>query len=251
MYRVFCLSILQWLFHMTLLTRVLNFFLLTSILTGCASEEIIPSNCTGACTTLTGRLTTANNQQGIGGATVLVKWIYGSAYQAKAKTKAKTATDAAGNYQISFFIEDAELADGFFEVFYLVDKSNYYTIGEDGVAFYHLTRDTIVRVANYVIPRKAYVRLSITNQPQLIADKGQYLSTFNTCYGLNNVFSRAIQGGGAAINWDGLPSENPLAVAGDQPVLVKSYKTKNGVLKFSTDSLFIPAGTTQTYTVTY
>ncbi len=236
---------------MTLLIRLLITSLLASILTSCIPQEVIPANCTGACTTLTGRLTTANNQQGIGGATVLVKWIYGSAYQPKAKTKAKTATDAAGNYQISFFIEDAELTDGFFEVFYLVDKSDYYTIGENGVAFYHLTRDTVVQVANYVIPRKAYVRLSITNQAQLIADKGQYLSDFNTCYGLNNVFSRGIQGGGSAINWDGLPSENPLAVAGDQPVLVKSYKTKNGVQTFSTDSLFIPAGTTQTYTVTY
>jgi hypothetical protein len=232
-------------------TRLAISSLLAIVLTSCQQQEVVPAACTGSCTTLAGRLTTANNQQGIGGAKVVVKWIYGTAYQPKAKTKATTATDAAGNYQISFFIEDNELADGFFEVFYLVDKSSYYTIGEDGVAFYHLTRDTTVHVANYVIPRKAYVRLAITNQSQLVAAKGQYLSDFNTCYGFNSKFSRAIQGGGAVVFWDGLPSDNPMAIAGDQPMLVRGYKIKNGVQSLTTDSLFIPAGTTQTYTVTY
>lgn len=225
---------------------------LTMLTLSCTHKDEL-SECMGACTTITGRLVTANGKEAISGADVAIKWVYGSAYQPKARVKATGTTDANGNYKITFPINDNELMDGFFEVFYSVDKSRYYTIGEDGVALYKLKRDTTVKIASYVIPRKAYVRLAITNQNQLLAAKpnGEYLSDFNTCYGFNNVFSKNIQGGGPVIFWDDLPSENPVPIAGDQPVMVIGFKTKDGVTTYSTDSLFVAAGTTKTYTVTY
>lgn len=212
------------------------------------------AECLGSCTTIAGRVVTANSKVPLSGANVDVKWVYGSAYQPKAKTKATTTTDADGRYKVSFLINDDELKDGFFEVFYSVDKSRYYTIGENGVAFYKLGRDTVVQVSDYNIPRKAHVLLAITNQQEFLSAKsagGQFLSNFNTCYGFNTVFSKLIQGGGEAISWEGMPTENPLSVAGDQPILVRSYKIKNGVTTYNTDSIFVAAGTTQPYTVTY
>ena len=215
---------------------------------GCRKEESLPV-CQGSCTTIRGQLLTGQPQVGIGGAGVTAKWITSAGLSVKEKVKARTTTDANGNYQIRFFIEDAELTDGYFGVFYEVDKNRYYTIGDDQDAFYRLKRDTTISVKPYVIPRKAYVRLAISNPSQM--PKYSYMSDFNTCYGHNLVFSRAIRGGGAVISWYDMPIENPLPVAGDQSVLVRGYKTKNGTTIHSTDSLFIPAGTTQNYTVTY
>lgn len=211
------------------------------------SEEV----CQNSCTTVTGRLVTANGQQPIPGANVVAKWmnIYGLSVSAKGKAYCKTDDD--GNYTLSFYVNDNELLDGYFQIFYSVDNNRYYTIGEPSVGLYDVKRDTAFHLDNFVIPRKAYVNLIITNQDQLIADRGQFTSSFNSCYGFNSVFNRNIQGGGAGISWNGLPTANPMPISGDQPILVRSYKTKNGVQTFSTDSLFIPAGTTQNYTVTY
>jgi hypothetical protein len=219
-------------------------------LAGCQKEEVLPT-CQGSCTTIMGRLLTGQPQVGIAGAEVTVKWVTSSGLWVKAKPVARTTTDAQGNYHVSFYIEDAQLTDGYFSVYYSVDKSQYYTIGEDQDAFYRLKRDTLFVAAPYVIPRKAFVRLAITNQPQLVATKGYFSSEFNTCYGHNTRFSKAIMGGGPFVTWESLPYENPLPVAGDQSILFASFKTKNGVTTRTTDSLFIPAGTTRDITVTY
>jgi hypothetical protein len=219
-------------------------------LTSCEKEEVLPE-CQGSCTTITGRLLTGQPQVGIAGAEVTVKWVTSSGLWVKVKPKARTTTDAQGNYRISFYIEDAELTNGYFSVYYSVDKNRYYTIGEDQDAFYRLKRDTVLAATPYVIPRKAFVQLAISNQSQLVADKGYFSSGINTCYGHNTRFSRAIMGGGPVISWGGLPYENPLPVAGDQSILLTSFKTKNGVTTRTTDSLFIPAGTTRNISVTY
>ena len=218
--------------------------------TSCTEKEELLETCSSSCTTVTGRLVTANGSAPIAGATVTLKWHYGQGMNLGSKAKTRTTTDANGKYQVSFYINDNELAEGFFSVKYDVDKSRYYTIGEPGVAFPHLKRDTLVTVPNYIIPRKAFVRLAVTN-PQQIPSGGVFMSDFNTCYGTNNTFGPSIQGGGAVVNWQNLPSENPLPVAGDQPIIIRSYKTQNGVTTQSSDTLAIPAVTTKTYTATY
>ncbi|MGI4870636.1 MAG: hypothetical protein ACRYFX_05590 [Janthinobacterium lividum] len=233
---------------MKYVTYATALILCITLVSSCQKEETLPV-CQGSCTIIQGQLVTGQSQMGIGGAGVTVKWLTSNGLSTKSVTKARTSTDANGSYQISFFIEDAELKDGYFSVFYDVDKDHYYTIGQDQDAFYKLKRDTTIVVRPYQIPRKAYVRLAITNPGQIT--RFGYSSSFNACYGHNLVFSRALMGGGPVVSWDGLPVENPLPVAGDQSILVQSNKTKNGITTFSKDSLFIPAGTTQNYTVTY
>ncbi|MBC6611834.1 hypothetical protein H8B15_12940 [Hymenobacter sp. BT507] len=215
--------------------------------TSCETEDKL-EECMGSCTTITGRLLTANGQQGIKGAQVSVKWIYGPPSWPKAKLKSQTTTDANGNYHTSFFIKGGELEDGFFEVIFGVDDKKYYTIGVDVIALYDAKRDTMMQLYNYIIPRKAYVRLMVTNPTEIV---GYYSSSFNNCYGHNSTFSSQIQGGGPVINWSSLPLENPLPIAGDQPVLIRTSKIKNGVTIWNVDSLFVSAGATANYTVTY
>lgn len=227
--------------------------LILLLATSCTKQEELPEKCTGSCTTITGRLVTANGKEPIVGADVTLKWMYGTLYSPKAMVKAKGRTDADGKYTIAFYIKDSELTDGFFEAFFSVDKNIYYVMSndDDGVAFYDLKRDTIIQVENYVIPRKAYVRLAITNQSQIAGGSEQYLSMFNSCYGFNTVFSKEIQGGGPSISWLGWADETPVSIPGDQPINVSNYKVKNGVTTISNDSIFVAAGTTQNYTVTY
>lgn len=224
--------------------------LLALLLVNCQKADV-PPVCQGSCTTITGRLITGQPQVGIAGAEVVVKWILPSGLSAKVVPKARTTTDAQGNYRVSFYIEDAELSNGYFSVYYPVDKNRYYTLTEDQDAFYVLKRDTTYVVKPYVIPRKAFVNITITNQNQLLTDQGTFTSGFNTCYGHNTVFSRAIQGGGTVVTWGKYPADNPLAVAGDQSILLTSYKTRNGIFTFTSDSLFVPAGTVKNVTVTY
>ncbi|MCA8829388.1 hypothetical protein [Hymenobacter pini] len=221
---------------------------LAILATGCTKKEELET-CMGSCTTVVGRLITANGQQPLANTPVEVRWHYGQAYQPKSTLKAQATTDANGNYRLSFFIKDEELTDGYFSVRYTPNKSQYYTIGEDSQVLNNARRDTTFTLPAYLIPRKAYVRLVITNP----ADVARYafMSDFNTTYGLSTTFSRKIQGGGPVVFWDGLPIENPLPIAGDQPILVKGYKKKNSLTEYTTDSLFIPAGSTYTYSVTF
>lgn len=214
----------------------------------CSEKEDLET-CMGSCTTVVGRLVTANGQQPLANTPVEVRWNYGPAYNPASKLKAQGATDADGNYRLSFFIRDEELANGYFNVGYIPDKKRYYTIGDNAQVLSNVRRDTTFALPPYLIPRKAYVRLLITNP----ADVPLYafMSDFNTSYGLHTTFSRQLQGGGPVVFWDGLPAENPLAVAGDQPILVRGFKKKNGLTEYTTDSLFIPAGTTHTYSVTF
>lgn len=220
----------------------------TLLAAGCTEKEELDV-CLGSCTTVAGRLVTANGKQGLPNTVVEAEWRYGSASFPKSKTKARTVSDADGNYRLTFFIKDEELTEGFFSVEYQADSRKYYAIGQPSQAIYKVRRDTTYILPTYLIPRKAFVRLAITNPAAI--PRYAYMSDFNTCYGLNTNFSRQIQGGGPVVFWDGLPTENPLPVAGDQPILVKGYKKKNGTTEYSTDSLFIPAGTTYSYSVTF
>ena len=223
---------------------------LIGLLSACQKEEPLEV-CNDKCTIITGRLITATNQTPIGGAEIVVRWNYpaGSKYGRKVKTA--STTDSDGKYTVSFFIKDNELAEGYFDVTYSVDENQYYTLGENTVAFYRgrIKRDTLIRVADYQIPRKAYVKLALTNPNQFVSDKGSLNSSFTTPYGFNTVFSRTLNMSGSDIGWG--PAETLVTVAGDQPLLVGHRKWKNGIYTTTIDSLVIPAGTTHNITLTY
>lgn len=212
-------------------------------LSACEKEEPIET-CTGSCTVLTGRLLTANGTAPIANVPLTVRWttdVYTS------RQKAEGTTNAQGEYKLSFYIKDDELADGYFTVEYTVDKNRYYDLGAS-FSYLELPRDTVV-VQDYLIPRKAYLKLAITN-PGAVPPYS-YWTTFSSPYGTMPAPLASGRGGGPAVSWplNGLP--NPLEVPGDQPMIATHAKLRNGVNTFSYDTLTVPAGTTRDYIVTF
>jgi|GEM_PF-2113628 len=224
---------------------------LTLLTTACEKTEILET-CTDHCTTITGRLVTADGKVPLAGANVRVKWIHndGTGYD-KPRTKAAVTTDANGQYRLNFYIKDDELTQGYFNVIHGVNQEKYYVIDESVFAFHELTRDTIIQIADCVIPRKAYVRLSLTNPTQLSADNAYFASSFSSLYGPVRDFTAPIQGGGPVFEWRAGSAPQTVPVAGDQLLIVNHIRARGSVSLRSTDSLVIPAGTTRDYPVTY
>ncbi|GAA4393214.1 hypothetical protein GCM10023186_44570 [Hymenobacter koreensis] len=216
----------------------------------CQKEDALPV-CTRACTTLTGRLLTAGGQRPLPRAEVTASWRTVRGLRGSATRKARTETDANGFYSLSFAISDAELADGFCQLNFAADPATYYSIGEPGFGFHDLGRDTTVQVPDYLIPRKAFVRLVLTNPDQLPAGPSYLMTCFYSCYGTNLVFSRTILGGGACVGWNRSAAETTLPLPGDQPMMLEPFIHGNSAGVRQLDSLFVPAGTTRTYFITY
>lgn len=217
---------------------------------GCTKKEEL-SECLGSCTVISGRLLTSGSAP-IANVPVAFIWTGrpsgGSVY--KSNKKAEVRTDADGRYRVSGFLTDDELANGYIKAVFAADPSQYYVIGELDQAFINPKRDTIYTASDYLIPRKAYLKLVVSN-PSQIPNHGAFLSDFNNCYGGNTVYSTKIGGGGPVVFWDTLPLQNPMEVSGDQPILIRHHRYISGLLTHTTDSIFIPAGTTRTYTATY
>ena len=220
-----------------------------AVVAGCAKKDEL-LDCPGSCTVVTGRLLTSGSIP-LAKTPVSLEW-HGrfSGLNGEVRKKAVGTTDANGHYRLSAFLADDELPGGYLSVNFQANKSTYYFIGEPHIAFFDYKRDTLLLAPDYLIPRKAFIKLAITN-PNQVPKLGAYMSDFNSCYGENTVFSQNIRGGGAVIDWFSLPSQNPLDMPGDQSILVRHYKNTTNGLPSSTDIIFIPAGTTRTYTVTY
>ncbi|WP_426060812.1 hypothetical protein [Hymenobacter sp. B1770] len=231
--------------------KLRRFVLLTALSVGlatCVRQEEL-SECLGSCTVVTGRLLTSGSVA-LPDALVTLQWVRFVGLKGVVHRKAVGRTDANGHYRVSGFLTDDELTDGLLEVVFQPSKSNYYLIGEQNFAFFNFKRDTLLTAPDYLIPRKAFAKLVVTNSTQ-IPGLGAYISDFNSCYGRNTTFSQSIRGGGSVIDWFGLPSQNPLEMPGDQPILVRHFKNTNNGRPSATDTIFIPAGATRTYTVTY
>ena len=225
---------------------LLVFAALTLGLTGCFKKEELPE-CVGSCTVVTGRLLTSGSAPLLG-ATVTLRWADGPSYNPQSRNKGIATTDENGRYRVSGFLSDEELANGFIAVAFSPDKSKHYLIGEPQLAFYRLKRDTVYTAADYLIPRKAFIKFFTTN-PSQIPDPYSYNVDLSSCYGSNTVFSNNIRGGGVSVAAFGLSTTSVFEVAGDQPILVRQRKNYAYVPR--NDTLFIPAGTTKTYALTY
>ena len=213
---------------------------------GCTQKDNL-SECLGSCTVVAGRLLTSNSAP-LPNATVTLQWAGGPAYSPTARKKAVATTDANGRYRVSTFLSNDELADGFIKVVFSPDNSKYYLIGEPGLAFYRPKRDTTYSAPDFLLPRKAFVKIVVTNPSQVPSPYAYYVD-FNSCYGGNTVFSQAILGGGPSVNLSGLSAPYLIAIPADQPILVK--QRKNGGYISPSDTLIVPTGTTRTYTLTY
>ena len=228
------------------------FFCLLSVVallaTGCEKEKL--ESCPGHCTAITGRLVTAGGSQGLSGATVTAVWdrnrgIFGGSSQ----DKARAVTDAAGNYQLTFFVKDEELKTGFFEVVFAVDPKRYFTIGDESIAFFTLKRDTTYQASPYLIPYKATVNLTVPNPDQIT---GYYAIDFNSPHGYTLIPSLTTGGGThVSVAKQSAPYSTTIEVAANQRLYLQTTKALNGTYLRTLDSLVIPAGTTRTITVTY
>lgn len=225
-------------------TKILPLVVLAVCLDSCSKE--LPE-CLGSCTVVTGRLLTSNSAP-LPNAVVTLQWAGGPAYSPKARKKAVATTDANGRYRVSGFLSDDELTNGFIEVVFSPDKSKYYLIGEPRLAFYRPKRDTIYSATDFLLPRKGFIKFVVTN-PSQIPTAYSYHVDLSSCYGGNTIFSRNIMGGGASINLSGLSTPYIIDAPADQRILVK--QRKNGSYISFGDTLVVPSGTTQTYTLTY
>lgn len=204
--------------------------------------------CTSACTTIRGRLLTTGGQEGLTGATVTIIWSnYHHFLDIESHIKARVITDSKGNYEAPFSVSSDELAAGSFAANFSVDKTRYYSASEEYLSITKIRRDTTLQLPDYLIPRKAALNIIITNPAQA---QNNYAFEIASPHGTQIKYSPTISRGPVFYN-SSFPQLNPVSVPGDQPILFKTIKPQNGIVTITADSLFIPAGTTQTIFITY
>ena len=219
----------------------------TLLATGCLKKEKIES-CPGQCTIVSGRLLTSN-QQALANAPVSVNWILrgGVFGGGEVRTRGRATTDASGNFQFSFYVQDDELRDGYFRVNYEVAKNQYYVL-DDGDALLNIKRDTTYQLLPYLIPRKATVKLTVSNPNQI---QGYFAVDFASAYGRTLTTK---QGGGGPVfivPQQSTPYTNTAEIAGDQKLYMQITRNINGTSTRTLDSLTVPAGTSRDINVRY
>jgi hypothetical protein len=216
---------------------------------GCTKEKL--ADCPGQCTQLTGQLLTSGWQP-LAGVSVTASWRPLGLYAAP-RTKARTTTDANGRYHVSLYVQDDERHDGAFELTYEADPGRYYVLSNtDGpdTCGAGLRRDTTYRLAPFLLPRKAFVKLTVPNPNQI----QQYFSVdFSSAHLRTLTATKHSIGGGPAVP---VPRQNDpfttlVEIAGDQPVYVRATRGLNNGYTRTVDSLVVPAGTTRELTVRY
>lgn len=214
-------------------------------------------DCPGQCTTLAGHLVTSGNQP-LAGATVTAAWHngYGFAGYAPARTKARTTTDAQGNYQLSFYVKDDELRDDYVDVAYGVNMDRYYALatadgpdtGPGGPGY--LRRDTIYHLPSFLIPRKGFIKLTVTNPNQI---QEEFAVSFASAQMRSLTVDKNFGGGGPVV---GIPKQPTpfttlLEVSADQKLYVRTTRRVGTTYTRTLDSLQVPAGTTRDLAVRY
>jgi len=216
---------------------------------GCTKEKL--EDCPGQCTLVTGQLLTSGLQP-LAGVTVTARWYTGYTYNTP-RTKAQVTTDANGQYQARFYVKDDELHNGYFELTYEVNKDRYYAVvntDSPDTSGADLKRDTTYRLSPYLIPRKAFVKLTIPNPDQI----QQYFSVdFSSAQLRTLTATKNTSGGGVSV---GIPRQNApfttlVEIAGDQKVYVRATRSQNFIYTSTVDSMVVPAGTTRALTVRY
>lgn len=204
--------------------------------------------CTIACTTIRGRLVTAGGREGLPGATVTITWTnYHNFLSVESHTKARVITNSTGYYEAPFSVSTGELAGGSFGAIFSADKAKYYLLNTESLPIAKINRDTTIQLLDYLIPRKAALDILPTNPSQA---QNNYAFEIASPHGTQIKYSPA-SNKGTVFYSSSLPQLNPVPVPGDQPLLFKIIKPQNGAVTITSDSLFIPSGTTRTITVTY
>jgi hypothetical protein len=224
---------------------LLLLFVFLSIASGCIKKEddLIGPVCQG-CTIIKGQLTSGDGTIPIANAKITTNWIKTFYLQGGTiRKKAATTTDSKGYYELKFQIRDDEKGEGYFKTEILQPSVEYLSCSNIGhsFAFFDLKKDTTI-VVNYFIPKRAFVELRLTNQSQIKASD-YFASSFTSKMGIDGK-----QGCAPVITWSsGLPSNPVLEVAAEQPVIVTTHKTKDGVKTTTYDTLNLSEGQKAVY----
>jgi hypothetical protein len=220
------------------------------VVAGCTKEPL--EDCPGHCTLLTGQLLTSGLQP-LAGIPVTAKWSSGHSLINQLRTKARATTDVQGRYQVRFLVQDDELHRGSFQLTYEADPARYYVLSntdQPDTGGADLKRDTTYRLAPYLIPRKAFVQLTVPNPAQI---QQSFSVDFTGALQHALTATKHSLGGGASIGI--APQNNPFTtvveIAGDQTVYVRATRSGPNGPTSTVDSLVVPAGTTRALTVRY
>jgi hypothetical protein len=197
-----------------------------------------------------GRLLTSG-QQGLVGATVTAYWRnYKGVFNSQQRKKAQSITDANGNYQLSFYIQDDELQTGSFKLVCEADKQLYETYDDEGPALAP-KRDTTYQIRPYLIPRKATVLVTVPNADQ-ISSSGMFL-LFQSAHGYQLTLRANTSNSGVLYSVYRQPGAASISatVAANQLVYINTTRLRNGVRIATIDSLMVSAGSVQNITIPY
>ncbi|MHA6248753.1 hypothetical protein ACXYMU_12500 [Pontibacter sp. CAU 1760] len=234
-------------------TYTLYLSLLLLLGSSCVTQEndFISKYCPGSCTVIKGNIATANGTVPLSGIKLEATWSNVNLPKLSGGTvrrKAVTQTDADGNYELRFLLRDDELVDGRIFIETAIDEGKFITCGASQPAFYmagDLPRDTTL-VRNYVLPRRATLALELQNREAI--SSGDAFSTIITYKaGINR--SNCV---GGVVNWSTNTSQSvERDVPAEQPVVVETYRTKNGVRTTAQDTLLLAPGQHLTYQLSY
>lgn len=227
-------------------------FAMLFLLSSCEKEDVEPK-CKNQCTTLRGRLVTHGGNSPIAKTVVKVDWARPSMFGSGGyRVKAKTKTDDNGYYELSFYVSDEELepnSSGYFGIKYEINGDTYLDSDNQvgsvvGYIPFEPKRDTTYTLADFLIPKKAYVKVHCPNQSQINIQNGDkfeiWISTALGIKNQNGVFNLNYATFFNFANTNG----NTFEFAGEQNVYATFVKTKNGVKTEETETIVIPEGTT-------
>lgn len=216
----------------------------------CSKEEndLISQNCEANCTEIVGKIMTDNGTVPISNLKLTVKWdnipYLGSGI---IRTKATTRTDSQGNFYLKFLIRDDELEVGQFRlIFGPLDKNKYLRTDLNGISLFQINRDTTLFI-NHNVPKKALLNLSLLNLDQV-----QPGNTFTTEFSYPRPFGYSQNIDGQVRGWNSESEKNNLLeIAGNQPIVLKIYRTENGVQTTEIENIIFNAGTTTDYIIDF
>lgn len=222
-------------------------------LSGCREEDSVEAVCSASCTVITGRFTTDGGRTGLANVPLELEWVnFNGVAGATVHRKARATTDANGNYTLRFHISDNELNDGVYKLHYRVDTKSYITDRDSqglGVLGADIKRDTVI-TSNWLLPRKAYLHLEVTNPVQaseyFAAEYGFRLGNFSTIGRFNYGIVSMLYSPGRPTT-----ATADVEIAANQPVELKVDKTKGGQRSIQRDTIQLTPGARYVHRITY
>lgn len=239
-----------------------SFYLLVLLFcfSSCREDDDSKDNCTGNCTTLTGKIVSLNNEP-VANVRVTLEYRIGGYGGSSTRKIVSVNTDSNGNYYKDFFVKDEELgnnAPGYFLLNFddsKLDNNKYIRTNNNignttaviGGSFQISKRDTVI-VNNLYFPKKMYIKVNLKNfASQASGDyfevQSLYPLGFNVGYNdfLESPYATGFSGYENFRATSANTTHNVFVAAGEKNV-VRIFRRKNGVNTSKDSLMFIPQG---------